>query len=72
MGPEQVLVANLNPVTDVLQGDPLAIAAQLGERHLAAGPRFIVGAGCEIPPTTPATNLQALTAYAHEHGPKPV
>jgi uroporphyrinogen-III decarboxylase len=70
MGPGQVLLGNLHPVRDVRDGSPASIAAALGECHRHAGPRFAVGAGCEIPRRTPAENMRALTAYAHGHQPE--
>jgi MtaA/CmuA family methyltransferase len=67
MGPDQVLLGNLNPVKTVRDGTPESIAAALTECHHQAGPHYIVGAGCEIPRGTPEANLRALTAYAHAH-----
>ena len=69
MGPDQVLLGNLNPVSEVLQGTPASILAATEQRHGAAGSRFIVGAGCEIPRQTPIENLRALSDYAHHHVP---
>jgi MtaA/CmuA family methyltransferase len=67
MGPDQVLLGNLNPVKTVRDGTPESITAALAECHHQAGPHYIVGAGCEIPRGTPEANLRALTAYAHAH-----
>lgn len=64
MGPEQVLLGNLNPVKGLRDGTPESILAALAECHRAAGPRYIVGAGCEIPRDTPEANVQALRQYA--------
>lgn len=63
-GPDQVLLGNLNPVTELMTSTPATIATQLAERHRQAGPRWIVGAGCEIPAATPPENVEALVAYA--------
>jgi MtaA/CmuA family methyltransferase len=67
MGPDQVLLGNLNPVTVLRNGDPAAVTAAVAECHRQAGSRFIVGAGCEVPRDTPAQNLRALCQYAHTH-----
>lgn len=69
MGPDQVLIGNLNPVSGLRNSTPAAITAAVADCHRAAGPRFIVGAGCEVPRDTPAENLRALCAYAHGHQP---
>jgi uroporphyrinogen-III decarboxylase len=41
----------------------------IAECHRQAGPRFIVGAGCEVPRDTPVENLTALSHYARTHCP---
>ena len=69
MGENQVLLGNLNPVALLRNGTPEQITAAVAEAHRAAGKRFIVGAGCEIPRGTPPENLQALRDYAHSHQP---
>jgi MtaA/CmuA family methyltransferase len=70
MGPEPLLLGNLNPVTVLRNGTPPAVAREVAQCHRQAGPRFIVGAGCEVPRDTPEENLRALCAYAHEHRPQ--
>jgi uroporphyrinogen-III decarboxylase len=69
MGPDQVLLGNLNPVTIMRGGTPEIVAQAIQECHHQAGARFIVGAGCEIPRDTPPENLRALAAYARSHKP---
>ena len=69
MGPQMVLLGNLNPVAVLRNGDPAGVTAAIAECHRQAGPRFIVGAGCEVPRDTPPDNLRALCAYAHTHKP---
>ena len=69
MGPNTVLLGNLNPVAVLRNGDPAGVTAATAECHRQAGPRFIVGAGCEVPRDTPADNLRALCTYAHRHQP---
>lgn len=67
MGPGQVLLGNLHPVAVVRDGTPESITAALAACHEAAGPRWIVGAGCEICRGTPEANLRALCEYAFTH-----
>jgi MtaA/CmuA family methyltransferase len=64
MGPDQVLLGNLDPVRVIRDGTPESIRAALAECHRQAGPRYIVGAGCEIPRGTPPQNVLALAQYA--------
>jgi len=70
MGPEQVLLGNLDPVRALRDGTPESVYAAVAECHRQAGTRFIVGAGCEVTRDTPAANLQALVAYAREPRPE--
>ncbi len=69
MGPGQVLLGNLNPVAVLRNGDPAFVTSAIAECHRQAGPRFVVGAGCEVPRDTPVENLRALCEYAHLHRP---
>jgi MtaA/CmuA family methyltransferase len=69
MGPNTILLGNLNPVAVLRNGDPAGVTAAVAECHRQAGAPFIVGAGCEVPRDTPAENLHALCAYAHTHQP---
>ena len=69
MGPHQVLLGNLNPVALMRDGTAQAVTTAIGLCHRQAGPRFIVGAGCEIPRGTPEANLRALCEYAQTHRP---
>lgn len=68
MGPQQVLLGNLDPVRVLRDGTPESVYAAIAECHRAARGRYIVGAGCEIPRGTPEDNVLALTRYAQEHG----
>jgi len=69
MGADQILLGNIDPVRVVREGTPDSIKAAIAKCHEEAGPRFIVGAGCEIPRGTPKANLRALTDYARTHTP---
>jgi len=63
MGPEQVLLGGIDPVRVLQNGTPEQVAAAVAECHRQAGPRYIVGAGCEVPPDTPPENLLELTKF---------
>jgi MtaA/CmuA family methyltransferase len=60
-GPRQVLLGGIDPVRTLSLGTPEQVREQLSECIAAAGARYIVGVGCEVPPETPAENLMALT-----------
>ena len=64
MGPEVVLAGNIDPVKTLRNGTPESITAAIAECHRQAGPRYIVGAGCEVPRDTPesATSLWDVTS----------
>ena len=64
MGPQQLLLGNLDPVAALRDSTPDRIQDALATCHRQAGRRFIVGAGCEVPRDTPEENLRALCAYA--------
>jgi MtaA/CmuA family methyltransferase len=67
MGPQQVLLGNIDPVRVLREGSPASVYEAIAECHRQAGPRYIVGAGCEVVRDTPSENLQALVRYAREH-----
>jgi MtaA/CmuA family methyltransferase len=67
MGPEQVLLGNIDPVRVLKDGTPESVYEAVGECHRQAGERFIVGAGCEVPRETSPANLRAMVQYAREH-----
>lgn len=64
MGDEQVLLGNIDPVRVLRDGTPDSITDAIAACHRAAGDRYIVGAGCEIPRDTKPDNVRALTRYA--------
>jgi len=64
MGANQILLGNINPVTIMRGGTPEIVRQAVEECHRQAGPRFILGAGCEIPRDTPAENFRVLAEYA--------
>jgi uroporphyrinogen-III decarboxylase len=67
MGPQQVLMGNIDPVRSLRDGTPETIGRDLAECHRQAGNRFVIGAGCEIPRDTPPENVRALSQYAKAH-----
>lgn len=69
MGEDQVLLGNISPVNILKNGTPESVTEAIAECHRQAGPRYIVGAGCEIPRGTPPENVLALTEYAKTHTP---
>lgn len=64
MGPDQVLLGNINPVAVLRDGDVGMVTAAISQCHRQAGPRYVVGAGCEVPRDTPPENLRAMADYA--------
>ncbi len=68
MGPRQVLLGGMDPVRILQNGTAQQVAAAVAECHRQAGNQYIVGAGCEVPPDTPAANLLVLTRYACANG----
>ena len=69
MGAEQVLLGNIDPVRVLRDGTPDTVSAAMADCHRQAGPRYIVGAGCEVPRDTPSANMDAMRRYAREHRP---
>lgn len=67
MGAGQVLLGNIDPVRALRDAMPEGVTAAIAECHRQAGPRYIVGAGCEVPRDTPLANLRALAEYAQSH-----
>ena len=64
MAPGQVLLGNLDPVHVLREGTPEGIREALARCHREAGPRYIVGAGCEVVRDTPEANFLAMRDYA--------
>lgn len=65
--PDQLICGNLDPVKTLRAGTPETITAAVAECHRAAGRRFVVGAGCEVPRDTAAANVLAMRNYARSH-----
>jgi uroporphyrinogen-III decarboxylase len=71
MGPQQVLLGNLEPVGAVRNGTPQSITDALRDCYEQAGPRYIVSAGCEITRDTAPANLLAMRDFAEATSPVP-
>jgi len=67
MGPEQILAGGVDPVSVLQNGTPASVRKAVARCHEQAGQRYIVAAGCEVPPDTPDENVQALAEYARSH-----
>lgn len=70
LGPTRTLAGNVSTITDLLEGTPEQVYEACRHCHQISGRYFIVGAGCEISPSTPLENLRAMMAYAKEHKPE--
>jgi MtaA/CmuA family methyltransferase len=64
MGPQPLLLGNLDPVRVLRNGTPDMIRAAVADCHRQGGSRYIIGAGCEVPRDTPPDNTRALLEYA--------
>jgi uroporphyrinogen-III decarboxylase len=62
MGPEQVLLGNIDPVAVLRNGTAEQVSAAMAECRAQAGSRYILGAGCEVVRDTPHENVRALIA----------
>lgn len=63
MGPEQVLLGNIDPVRVLRNGKTADVARETKACWEVAGPRYIIGAGCEIPRDTPHENIHAMRNF---------
>ena len=68
MGERQVILGNVNPVTIVRGGKPEDVFRAIEQCHRAAGDRFVVGPGCEIPRDSPRENVRVFAEYARTVG----
>jgi MtaA/CmuA family methyltransferase len=48
MGDQQILLGNIDPVRTLRNGTPESVTEAIAQCHREAGPRYIVGAGCEV------------------------
>lgn len=64
MGPNQILLGNMNPVTVLRNGSRDDVWNALATSHAQAGNRLILGAGCEVPRDTPHAHLHAFAEFS--------
>jgi MtaA/CmuA family methyltransferase len=64
MGPDQILLGNIDPVAVLLNGSEPIVRKKLAQCYSEAGTNYIVGAGCEVPRSTPKENMLAMTEFA--------
>jgi MtaA/CmuA family methyltransferase len=60
LGPDICLAGNFDPSAVLLQGTPDEVAAAARVCIEAAGERFLLQPGCEVPPHTPIANIRAF------------
>ncbi len=65
----QVILGNVEPVGVMRNDTPDHVRAALAACHEAVGPRYIVGAGCELVRDTPEANVRAMGAFAMDTAP---
>ncbi|TFG63682.1 MAG: uroporphyrinogen decarboxylase [Spirochaetales bacterium] len=63
MGPNQALLGNIDPVRVLRNGKPEDIRRETKACRDAAGQKYIIGAGCEIPRDTPFENIHAMRTF---------
>jgi uroporphyrinogen-III decarboxylase len=68
MGPDAIILGNVPTVAVMEKGTPEDVRQTAAACHRALGERFILGAGCEVPRTTPIANMDALREYVQSQG----
>lgn len=68
MGPDAIILGNISTVAVMEKGTPEDVRQAAAACYRALGPRFILGAGCEVPRTTSVANMDALCDYARSLG----
>jgi MtaA/CmuA family methyltransferase len=64
IGNEACLLGGIDPVRELQNCTPEGVLNALTKCQKQAGSRYIVGAGCEVPPGTPPENLLTMSEYA--------
>jgi MtaA/CmuA family methyltransferase len=64
MGPDQILLGNVNPVKVLRDGTPDDVTAAVRACRAEAADRYIVGAGCEVTRDTSLDNVRAMLECA--------
>jgi MtaA/CmuA family methyltransferase len=70
VGQRVTLLGNINPTDTLLKGSPKTVteAAKSCIHQAAAGGRFILSSGCDVPTATPLANIRAMVAAAQQYG----
>jgi MtaA/CmuA family methyltransferase len=68
VGARQILLGGVDPVRQLLNGSPAEVRASILRCKAEAGPRYIIGGGCEVPRATPTQNLRMLALAAESTG----
>jgi MtaA/CmuA family methyltransferase len=68
-GDKFVLKGNVNPITELMSATPETVraASQASFEKAGKNGRFILSPGCEVPPSTPYENLEALVESAKDY-----
>ena len=66
LGPGPAILGNLDPVKCFVNSPPQDVKTGLAECHRQCVSKFLVGAGCEIPPGAKPDNVRAMAEYARE------
>ncbi|MGB8258767.1 MAG: uroporphyrinogen decarboxylase family protein [Terracidiphilus sp.] len=67
--PNQVILGNVATVDVMRNGSVEKVLETVAKCNQDAGSLYIIGAGCEVPRDTTATNMLALRDYARSHQP---
>ncbi len=67
VGSSTVLLGNIDPVRELRDSSAADVHTAIERCHRAAGDRYIVSAGCEVPRDTPTENVHIMARYAREH-----
>jgi MtaA/CmuA family methyltransferase len=68
LGGDTVILGNIDPVRQLRDATADQVLDSIADCHQAAGVKYIVSAGCEVPRDTPPENVLALASYARQHG----
>jgi len=66
--PDATLIGNVDPANIVMNGTPDTVMAACQEAMIQGGPngRFILAPGCDVPPTSPSKNIDAMIRAAKQ------
>jgi uroporphyrinogen decarboxylase len=66
--PEATLIGNVDPANIVMNGTPATVTAACEAAMIQGGSngRFILAPGCDVPPTSPPRNIDAMIRAAKQ------